>query len=342
MSMAGAAYIHRTSADFERLLPEGLSGNTVNGRGEADATRPRPFFWHPPEQQAFGELQRAVIDHHRQSDAIAAAYSRDADRGPRPLPRAAVRDERSAEAWSAELKAFALAHEASLVGITPLKPEYVYECHTIELPNLVLIGVAMDHANLVAAPATIDDPRAGLEVAEKYNQAARACRHVANRILQAGYEARTYPGPMATALNMIPAAIAAGLGELGKHGSMINRRFGSSFRLSAVATDMPLLPDAPDVFGADDFCTRCRVCTKACPPGAIADEKQLVRGSVKWYVDFDRCIPYFGETFACGICIAVCPWSRPGVADNLVLKLAARRERQISAPGAGTPNTADP
>jgi ferredoxin len=329
--MAAATYVHRTAKDFEHLLPEGVSGNAVNGLGEAEPARPRPFFWHPPGQHAFGELQRAIVDHHRQSEAIAAAYSRDADRGPRPLPRAGVRDERTAAQWSAELKTFALEHEANLVGITPLRPEYVYEGHAIELPNLVLIGVAMAHANLAAAPATIEDVRAGLEVAEKYNQAARACRHLANRILQAGYEARTYPGPMATALNMIPAAIAAGLGELGKHGSMINRRFGSSFRLSAVATDMPLAPDAPDVFGADDFCTRCRVCTKACPPEAIADEKQLVRGTVKWYVDFDRCIPYFGETFACGICIAVCPWSLPGVAENLVLKLAARRERQAGA-----------
>jgi epoxyqueuosine reductase QueG len=244
------------------------------------------------------------------------------------VPRAAVREERAAVAWSGLLKAYAHAHEADLVGITPLKAEYVYEGHSIELPNLVIIGVAMEHAKLAAAPATIEDVRAGLEVAEKYNQAARACRHVANRILEAGYEARTYPGPMATALNMIPAAIAAGLGELGKHGSMINRRFGSAFRLSAVATDMPLAFDTADQFGADEFCMRCRVCTKACPPGAIADEKQLVRGTVKWYVDFDKCIPYFGETFACGICLAVCPWSLPGVAENLVAKLAARRARQ--------------
>jgi ferredoxin len=324
-------YIHRTAEDFARLMPEGQSGNSVNGLGDPVPGRPRPFFWHPPEQQAFGELQRAVIDHHRQSPAIAAAYSRDADRGPRPLPRAAVRDPRSPAAWTDALKTFALAHEADLVGITPLRPEYVYEGYELTMPWLVMIGVAMDHDNLAAAPATIDDVRAGVEVAEKYNRAARACRHVANHILAAGYEAKTFPGPMATALNMIPAAIAAGLGELGKHGSMINRRFGSSFRLSAVATDLPLLADAPDDFGADEFCTRCRVCTQACPPQAIFEAKQMVRGHVKWYVDFDRCIPYFGETFACGICLAVCPFSRPGVGPRLVDKLARRRERKATS-----------
>ena len=39
--------------------------------------------------------------------------------------------------------------------------------------------------------------------------------------------------------------------------------------LETVETDLPLESDAPDSFGADDFCTRCRVCTDACPPGAI-------------------------------------------------------------------------
>ncbi len=114
---------------------------------------------------------------------------------------------------------------------------------------------------------------------------------------------------------------------LGKHGSLINRRFGSGFRLSAVTTDMPLEYDQADEFGADDFCTNCQVCRNACPPDAIFDEKQLVRGTHKWYVDFDKCIPYFGENFACGICIAVCPWTRPGIADNLLVKMARRKAR---------------
>ena len=56
-----------------------------------------------------------------------------------------------------------------------------------------------------------------------------------------------------------------------------------------------------------------------------------VRGEEKWYVDFDRCIPYFAETKGCAICIARCPWSRPGIADNLLVKMARRRERRASA-----------
>jgi epoxyqueuosine reductase QueG len=119
------------------------------------------------------------------------------------------------------------------------------------------------------------------------------------------------------------------LGELGKHGSIINRKFGSNFRLAAVSTEIPLVLTENDMFGADEFCVNCRVCTDACPPDAIKDTKQLVRGETKWYVDFDKCIPYFAERLGCALCMVVCPWSRPGVAENLLTKLARRREKAL-------------
>ncbi|MBT7077706.1 MAG: 4Fe-4S dicluster domain-containing protein, partial [Pelagibacterales bacterium] len=138
-------------------------------------------------------------------------------------------------------------------------------------------------------------------------------------------------GPNTEDVLMIPAAIEAGLGQLGKHGSLINRTFGSNFRLSMVLTDLPLEPDTPDEFGSEEFCESCQVCANACPPDAIFREKQLIRGDKKWYVDFDKCIPYFGEHLACGICIAVCPYTRPGVAPRLIEK-SARRQAGRSEP----------
>ena len=91
---------------------------------------------------------------------------------------------------------------------------------------------------------------------------------------------------------------------------------------------MPLTADQVDMFGADDFCTSCQLCTNACPPQAIFEEKQTVRGDDKWYVDFDKCIGYFHEAYGCAICIAVCPWSRPGVAENLAAKMTRRASRR--------------
>ena len=141
-----------------------------------------------------------------------------------------------------------------------------------------------------------------------------------------GHNATPHHGPDAESLLMIPAAISAGFGELGKHGSIINRKFGSNFRLAAVSTDLPLLTHDEDEFGSDDFCVNCQICTNACPPDAITETKHLVRGETKWYVDFDKCIPYFAEHLGCALCMVVCPWSRPGIAENLIRKLARNKK----------------
>jgi epoxyqueuosine reductase QueG len=87
---------------------------------------------------------------------------------------------------------------------------------------------------------------------------------------------------------------------------------------------MPLVATGPSRFGADDFCTNCQVCTRACPPGAISEDKQMVRGVERWYVNFDKCIPYFAEAASCGICIAECPWTRPDVRPKLLATMARR------------------
>jgi epoxyqueuosine reductase len=133
-----------------------------------------------------------------------------------------------------------------------------------------------------------------------------------------------YPGPEADALLLIPPAVVSGLGELGKHGSLISRHFGAGVLLAGITTDMPLVATAPDRFGGDEFCMTCQICTEACPPGAIAENKQMVRGVERWYVDFDKCIPYFAEAASCGICIAICPWTRPDLRPKLLTTMARR------------------
>jgi epoxyqueuosine reductase QueG len=174
---------------------------------------------------------------------------------------------------------------------------------------------------------TAPSVRSLVEVTRQYARGTHTAKAVASWLRREGHDAFPYGGPMAGSFLLIPPAILAGLGELGKHGSMIHRTLGSNFRLACVLTDAPLLADRRDVFGASDFCASCRVCTDACPPDAIAAERQLVRGEVRWYVDFDKCLPYFNENLSCAICLAVCPFSRPEIGPRLVEKLARRRAR---------------
>jgi epoxyqueuosine reductase len=302
-----------------------ISGNTVNGLGEPNVRPPSRGFWHPAHEQPFGALQQAVGRRLRPAGFDDPSFRNPkVDRGPQPTPVAVERIERSAQEWTAELKAFALANEADLVGIAPLRPEYVYEGYAIAERWVVILGLAHDYEKMKDFPGSDANPGPYIELHAQYNRGARAAAKLGNFIRGFGYPASVHPGPMAGALLMIPPAIEAGLGELGKHGSLINRRYGSGFRLAAVTTDLPLVADARDTLNVDDFCSSCRICSDACPPDAILPTKQLVRGLEKWYVDFDKCIPYFGENKACGICIAVCPWTRPDVTPRLVAKMARR------------------
>ena len=79
---------------------------------------------------------------------------------------------------------FGKENEADLIGIIPLRPEYVYEGYDIALPNLIMIGVAMDCEKFSAAPSSLEDYTSALEVADKNNNAARAAQKVGNMILR--------------------------------------------------------------------------------------------------------------------------------------------------------------
>lgn len=302
-----------------------VSGNAVNGVGERNARPPSPFFWHPADQHAFGDLQQYIVKEMRPASGEDHSFRNpEVDRGPSLI---AVADKPvtgiSADEWTSRIKAFALANATDDIGITPMQSEYVFDGYTINEQSVILLAVEHDYDALAQAPGNSDNLSAYHDLHKQYNRGAKAARLLTNYIRSQGYVAHAYPGPMADALLMIPAAVQAGLGELGKHGSMIHRTFGSGFRLAAVTTDMPVAYDKPDAFGADEFCVKCQACRRACPPDAILDIKTWVRGEYKWYVDFDKCIPYFGEHYACGICIAVCPWTRPGVASKLIQRLAA-------------------
>ncbi len=314
--------VYRPPEEQLALFP-GVSGNTVNGLGETEVRRPSPIYWH------YGDIEmphKALQDYYlRQFDAkpeLADFHLKYGGRGGRKPPEKPAEPAIDTPSnWARLVKEHARAHEADLVGIARIRPEWVFAGYEVTEPWIVMLGVAMDHTELAKAPET---PSA-IEVIRQYNRGTRAAREVANFVQGHGYSARPHGGPMAGPMLLIPPAIECGMGELGKHGSMINRTYGSSFRLAGVLTDLPLVADTPDIFGADDFCTSCQICTTACPPDAIFREKQTVRGVEKWFVDFDKCIPYFNDTQGCGICIAACPWSTPGRAPRMAEKMSARR-----------------
>ncbi len=303
-----------------------ISGNAINGRGEGEKRPASMVYWAPdPSDIPHGEMQRWFYTRDPDDPHIKRARAErivmlDVDEA----PLAAEQTLMTAEDWTSGLEALKSAGHFEIIGATTVKPEYLMAGAEVPETRAIVIGVAHEYEEISQAPAT----RAGAEVLKQYGRAGAAAKVVANWLRSLGHPARPVTGPMTGQILMIPPALDAGFGELGKHGSIISPEYGSSFRLALVLTDAPVpLTEARD-HGIDGFCQSCRICEDACPPFAIAPEKQTVRGEEKWYVDFDLCLPFFNQHQGCAICIAVCPWSRPGVGMNLAAKLARRAGRE--------------
>ena len=304
-----------------------VSGNPINGVGETAPRRPSPFFWHPPDQHPWGDLQLLARKNSRNcpgsTEAFQGAYTY-----PDLLPVAETCNESSPQEFADAARSFALSHEADDMGIAMMDPLYVFEGYSISHPWVIILALAHNYERLREVPSDETNGIGVCDVGDQYARGTRSSYALANWIRSQGYSADPYPGPMAGALLLIPPAIASGLGELGKHGSLISPRFGAGVRLAGVTTNMPLVSTSPVRFGADEFCATCQICTQACPPGAIVPNKQMVRGIERWYVNFDRCIPYFAEAASCGICIAECPWTRPSVRPKLLTTMAQRIDKE--------------
>jgi epoxyqueuosine reductase len=301
------------------LWPE-ISGNEINGLGEEEFRRPTYVYWTDPETIPHGSVQKWFYSKNTAPELIATREERAVEQAIPLSDLTKSKVKKPAEEWARIVKDKALHLGAEAVGIADIKPEWMYEGKLAEFSHIIILAIQMTYDEMTAAP----EPSAGAEVVRQYTRGMKTSKRLASWIRKQGYDAKPEHGPLAGDLTLVPAALQAGMGELGKHGSIINRELGSCFRLAAVLTSLPLVEDSPDKFGADDFCASCRVCSNHCPPDAISPEKQKVRGQDKWYVDFDKCLPFFNETAGCGICVTVCPFSRPGVGQNLIAKLARR------------------
>src|SRR5271168_3507154 len=129
-----------------------VSGNPINGLGETTPRRPSPFFWHPPDQHPYGELQIVARQSSRRCPGAAQAFLA-AYNYPELVPVAEVRNDAPAKQLTAEATAFALAHEADDMGIAPMDPLYVFEGYTIEEPWVIVLALAHNYERLKQVPS---------------------------------------------------------------------------------------------------------------------------------------------------------------------------------------------
>ncbi len=88
------------------------------------------------------------------------------------------------------------------------------------------------------------------------------------------------------------AAVAAGLGEFGYSGLVINEKYGTRIRFTSILTTADLPPD--EMSRKQELCTRCMECIQICPNQSLKEEYEVsfnMDGTAFTYVQVDghRC-----------------------------------------------------
>jgi epoxyqueuosine reductase len=238
------------------------------------------------------------------------------------------------EGAAVEIKRFAFNIGADDVGIAQLTPVMVRQGVDLPHQHVICMIIAEDYGEVLKGPRAIEQ-----EACDAYVRCAEVATRMAEHIRSLGYAAMAHHNG-ACDVQAIPAMIAAGLGELGKHGSLVNPQFGASHRPGIVTTTMPLAVDVPLEFGVQDTCLHCNLCSNNCPGDAIPREDFiLTEGIRRWVTDVEKCY-VFSRLRAeyCHICVDVCPYVHKANGDpvkrDLYKNYTARRKKV----GYKTPN----
>ncbi len=94
--------------------------------------------------------------------------------------------------------------------------------------------------------------------------------------LSADYRRALYVFRPRPAFSLRLGAIAAGIAGQGWSGNVKTREYGASIYLGAVLTDAKLESDPliPSTYFLDEFCSKCKRCTKACPTRMVEGKER--------------------------------------------------------------------
>lgn len=246
---------------------------------------------------------------------------------------AKARDVSDVSAVTAEIKRKATELGADLVGCCALTPIMIDQDFDMPHKNVVAIVVREDYANVLKGSRAIE-----AETYRVYVRVAEIATELAATIRDMGFPAWAHHNGE-TQMQAIPALYHCGIGELGRHGSLINPELGASFRPSFVTTDMPLVHDAPLEFGVPDYCTTCNLCRNNCPGDAIATDHILTEGLKRWRIDMEKCYPFsrLHEAY-CHICVDVCPYIHKENRDPEKIRMFKAYMKQRKEDGYRSPN----
>ncbi len=217
---------------------------------------------------------------------------------------------------------------ASLVGFADLS--MLPEEPRMDMDCAVWIAVALD-------PRVVDDITGGptkfyeIEYLEKNELLKELCREAVKILRGWGFEAipRAATGEdidwidLQTPLPHKTVATRAGMGWIGKCGLLVNKEYGSAIRMAVVLTDASL--EGEEVPIGASYCGDCMACVQHCPANAPTGEDWIKGLDREEYYDAFSCHEHILQVTKekgirskiCGICIAVCPYTKKYVKKAL-------------------------
>lgn len=213
------------------------------------------------------------------------------------------------------------------VGVTKIDRRFV----SVEVDDeiifdtVILLGYEMPHEIVHRYPAPEKDTAAYYG----YAHCARYVHDVADFIRAKGHDcrARSWEGFIKYSVH----AVNAGLGNFSTYGIVHTPEVGTRLKYTSVIIDADLELDEPEDFNIEEFCSRCRMCQKSCPSGAIPKEETRYRGTVKRTTDHIKCFDMMAINHECVKCIRVCPISMLGydaAMDSIPSYYKYNRERK--------------
>lgn len=239
----------------------------------------------------------------------------------------------TAEEITSKIKKLSKYIGAKLVGITKMQ-DYHYYSHRGRNPETygdkveklhkygIVFAVEMDKDMINRAPQCEEV----IAVTKGYIDAAIIGMWISYYIRELGYDARNHMD--GNYLVVAPlAAMDAGLGEIGRNGLLITKKYGQRVRLGVVTTDMPLIADEREEFGIKEFCKICNKCSKTCPGKAIPkDDMKFIDGKLRWQIEQEKCYGMWRRLGTdCGVCLSTCPFTQ-GISIEKIDKMKDSKE----------------
>ncbi len=181
----------------------------------------------------------------------------------------------------------------------PIKPEKGYA---------IALITPMDTSMMDEAPSL----SVLMESSRQYVETAKIAHIVAHYLRKLGFRSTSHVDGSYSVI-CPPVARDAGLGEIGRIGIFMHRKYGPSVRISVVTTQAELIEDERKDYHINHFCDSCKKCAQNCPTNSIEKgEMETDRNFPHWSINQERCYGFWKETGTdCAVCIRACPYSKP-------------------------------